>query len=69
MTSKQDKGVDATIEKRHTVFVTADMVLDIYAIYLKEKDEEKRQDLLTKAFYLSKNLNTHLPLKKSQYQV
>jgi hypothetical protein len=67
MTSNKNSGASVDIDKRHTVYVTADMVLDLYAAALAQKNKEKKQELLTNATFLSKHLNTHLPLRKSQY--
>ena len=69
MTSKKEEGVNAVIERKHTVLVTADMVLDVYTASLKEKDKIKKNELYNNAVFLSLHLNNYIPLKKSKYTI
>jgi len=67
MTSKKEEGVDAGHDRKHTILVTADMVLDVFNASEKEANKTKKKDLYNNAVFLSQHLNTYLPLKKSQY--
>lgn len=67
MTSKKEAGVDAVIERKQTILVTADMVIDVYLAYTKEVDKLKKKEYHDTAILLSQHLNEYLPLKKSQY--
>jgi len=67
MTSKKEEGVDADHDRKHTILVTANMVLDIFLASEKETNKTKKKALYDNAVFLSQHLNTYLPLKKSQY--
>jgi len=67
MTSKKEEGVDAVIERKHTIQVTADMVLDVYSASIKETNDKKKKELYSNAVFLSQHLNCYIPLKRSQY--
>jgi len=67
MTSKKEEGVDAVIERKQTILVTADMVIDVYLASSKEADKIKKKEYYDTAILLSQHLNEYLPLKKSQY--
>ena len=69
MTSKKEEGVNATIDRKHTILVTADMVLDVYSASLKEKDKNKKTELYNNAVFLSLHLGNYIPLRKSQYTI
>jgi len=67
MTSKKEEGVNAVIERKHTILITADMVLDVYSASENETDKSKKKELYTNAVFLAQHLNNYIPLKKSQY--
>ena len=66
MTSKKTEGI-AVGERKQTTFVTSDMVLDTYVAVTKEKNKEKKKELMDNVVFLSQHLNEYIPLKGSQY--
>ena len=45
--------------------ITADLVLDMYDKYKKEKNKEKKEEILLKVKLLAKNLNHYLVMPKN----
>lgn len=66
MTSKKTEGI-VVGERKQTTLVTADMVLDTYVAVTKEKNKEKKKELMDNVVFLSQHLNEYIPLKGSQY--
>jgi len=44
--------------------ITADLVLDMYDKYKREKNKEKKEEILQKVKLLAKNLNHYLVMPK-----
>jgi len=68
MTLKKKPDQSASIEKKISTLITADMVLDLYAKAKEAKGLEKK-DLMDKVVFLSQNLNHYTPIVVSQYSV
>jgi hypothetical protein len=66
MTTKK-KG-EATLERKVTMLVTSDMVLDLYAKAKKAKGSEKKV-LMERVVFLSQHLNHYTPLIPSHFHV
>lgn len=69
MTSKKEEEVNAETERKHTVLVTADIILNIYQASEKTAEKNKKRELYNAAVFLSQHLNKCIPLKKSQYSI
>jgi hypothetical protein len=54
-------------QRKQTTFITSDMVLDTYLASTKEKNKDKKKELLDNAIFLSQHLNEYIPLTESQY--
>lgn len=57
--SKNDK-LEGVIKQK----ITADMILDMYAEYKREKNKIKKEEIRKKLDILSKNLNHYLVMPK-----
>ena len=68
MTTKKKEGETPTLERKVTMLVTSDMVLDLYEKVKKTKGLEKKV-LMDRVIFLSQNLNRHTPVLLSHYQV
>ena len=66
MTTKK-KGAPA-LERKVTMLVTSDMVLDLYTKAKKTKGVEKKV-LMERVVFLSQNLNRYTPLIPSHFLV
>ena len=65
--SKTGNHVTANIERKSTILVTSDMVIDTYLAAKKEKDKAKKAEMMENVIFLSENLNHYTPLRRSQY--
>lgn len=45
--------------------ITADLILDMYGQYKKEKNKQKKEEIKEKLVLLSKNLNQYLVMPKN----
>jgi len=67
--SLKSKGTAVTLpDKKVTVLITSDMVLDLYAKAKKAKGQEKKE-LMERVIFLSQNLNHYTPIVPSLYSV
>ena len=67
VSSSTNRTVSANMERRSTVIVTADMVIDTYLAAKKEKNKTKKEKMMEDVIFLSQNLNRYTPLRRSQY--
>jgi hypothetical protein len=67
MTTNSSKGVVAELERKRTILVTSDMVIDTYLAAKGEKDKKKKAEMMENVIFLSQNLNHYTPLRRSQY--
>ena len=67
MTTSSNGEVRAEIERKQTIFVTADMVIDTYLVAKKEKNKKKKAEIMENVIYLSERLNRYTPLSRSQF--
>jgi len=66
-TSKTGSTMTANIEHKSTVLVTSDMVIDTYLAAKREKNKDKKKEMMENVVILSQNLNRYTPLRRSQY--
>lgn len=67
MTSNSASNSKTDIERKQTILVTSDMVIDTYLAMKKEKNKTKKQEMMNNVIFMSNYLNRYIPLKKSQY--
>jgi hypothetical protein len=67
MTSNSASNSKTDIERKQTILVTSDMVIDTYLAMKKEKNKTKKQEMMNNVIFMSNHLNRYIPLKKSQY--
>jgi hypothetical protein len=68
MTTSNKKSQGPVIDRKVTLLITSDMVLDLYAIAKKAKGHEKK-DLMERVIFLSQHLNRYTPIVPSLYHV
>lgn len=67
MTSNSASNSKTDIERKQTILVTSDMVIDTYLAMKKEKNKTKKQEMMNNVVLMSNHLNRYIPLKRSQY--
>jgi hypothetical protein len=67
MTTNKKSAAVALSNKKTTVLITSDMVLDLYAKAKKSKGAEKKS-LMEKVIFLSQHLNRYTPIALDHYQ-
>jgi hypothetical protein len=67
MTSNSASNSKTDIERKQTILVTSDMVIDTYLAMKKEKNKTKKEEMLNNVILMSNHLNRYIPLKRSQY--
>ena len=68
MTTNKKGSTVSVPERKVTILITSDMVLDLYAKAKKAKGKEKKE-LMERVVFLSQNLNHYTPIVPSHYSV
>jgi hypothetical protein len=66
MTTNKKVSAVSLPERKVTVLITSDMVLDLYAKAKQAKGKEKKE-LIERVIFLSQNLNNYTPIVQSLY--
>jgi hypothetical protein len=68
MTTNKKGSTVSLPEKKVTILVTSDMVLDLYAKAKQAKGKEKKE-IMERVIFLSEHLNHYTPIAPSLYSV